>query len=151
MKKGFTLIELLVVITIIGMLSTVVLSSLNQARAKARDARRKQDIAQIQRAAIMHFDALGYLPRNASGWCTYISNPANGWGPGFQADISPAYIKSVPLDPTRANQTGDYLYSNINNLSGNFTLCAILEQSTGQSYDYTGCANGSVYNYCVSI
>jgi prepilin-type N-terminal cleavage/methylation domain-containing protein len=35
---GFTLIELLVVIAIIGILSTTVLSSLNSARAKAKDA-----------------------------------------------------------------------------------------------------------------
>ncbi|MCX6703786.1 MAG: type II secretion system protein [Candidatus Zambryskibacteria bacterium] len=151
MKKGFTLIELLVVIAIIGMLSSVVLGSLNQARAKARDAKRKQDIGQIQRAAIMYFDAFGYLPRNGSGWCTYISNPTNSWGPSFQADISPTYIKSVPLDPTTSNQVGDYLYYNVNNAAGNFTLCANLEQSTGQSYNYSGCAGGAIYNYCVSI
>jgi len=47
-SQGFTLIELLVVIAIIAILSTVVLFSLNNARASARDTRRVADLRQIQ-------------------------------------------------------------------------------------------------------
>ena len=55
--KGFTLIELLVVIAIIGVLSSVVLASLNSARSKSRDARRVADIKQLQVALELYFDA----------------------------------------------------------------------------------------------
>lgn len=44
---GFTLIELLVVISIISLLSSVVLTSVNSARSKARNAREKVDVKQI--------------------------------------------------------------------------------------------------------
>ena len=55
--RGFTLIELLVVIAIIGILSSVVLASLNSARQKGRDAKRISDVKQLQLALELYYDA----------------------------------------------------------------------------------------------
>jgi prepilin-type N-terminal cleavage/methylation domain-containing protein len=58
-NKGFTLIELLVVIAIIGILSSVVLASLNSARNKGSDAAVKANINNTRAQAEIFYDNNG--------------------------------------------------------------------------------------------
>ena len=61
-RSAFTLIELLVVIAIIGILASVVLSSLDSARASARDAKIIQEIRQFRTALEMFRNDNGSYP-----------------------------------------------------------------------------------------
>ena len=58
-NKGFTLIELLVVISIISLLSTVVMASLNSARTKAQEAAIKTDLQSVKTQAELSYNKFG--------------------------------------------------------------------------------------------
>lgn len=71
--RGFTLIELLVVIAIIGVLSSVVLASLNTARLRGKDAAVRSGLQQMRTAYELEFSSSGtYDPLKAS-------HAPNGW------------------------------------------------------------------------
>ena len=66
-RKGFTLIELLVVISIMGLLSSVVLSAVNTARTKADNTQRNQIAEEYRKALMLHYDTYDGYPYPASG------------------------------------------------------------------------------------
>ena len=95
--SGFTLIELLVVIAIIGVLSSVVLASLNTARSKSRDAKRMAEIRQLQIALDFYYDSNGYYPE--SGWLySYNASWLNNTNV-LGVALNP-YLPTLPIDPT---------------------------------------------------
>jgi prepilin-type N-terminal cleavage/methylation domain-containing protein len=61
-NHGFTLIELLVVIAIIGLLAAIILSALQTARAKARDARRLEEFHSMDVGLALYISSYGKYP-----------------------------------------------------------------------------------------
>lgn len=107
LSKGFTLIELLVVIAIIGILSSVVLASLNTARQKARDARRISDIKNVQLALELYGnDHSGNYPL-----ATTTCDPVNTKFYGLEALVNGNYMSKIPTDPTAAVGSNCYKYA----------------------------------------
>lgn len=134
-RKGFTLIELLVVIAIIGILSSVVLASLNSARKKGRDARRVADLKQLQLALELSYDSTGSYPTGDGSASTTLADL-----------VSDGYIAAMPTDPG----SGSYGYVQTGSGTG-YVLGAILETSnTALNTDYDGAQpitiNGSATN-----
>ena len=117
-STGFTLIELLVVISIIGVLASVVLSSLESARASARDVERISDLKQIQTALEMYRNDHGFFPCENRLNCpgqTVNANGIIGEGSGIDTLLAP-YLPTIPGDPLGSvnNVTYRYYYDGAN-------------------------------------
>jgi prepilin-type N-terminal cleavage/methylation domain-containing protein len=95
-QSGFTLIELLVVISIISVMSSVILSNLNDARASARDTVRISDMHQIRTA----FELFYYDNRRYPGSTDGISGGGELIGVGNPIDTALLpYLTPIPRDP----------------------------------------------------
>ena len=92
---GFTLIELLVVIAIIGILSSVVLTSLNSARKKGRDVRRMADIAEFQKALELYYDSNNSYP-NTGQSADHVN--CENRSPTLDTYLGP-FMPTIPHDP----------------------------------------------------
>jgi len=121
-NKGFTLIELLVVVAIVGLLASVVLVSMKGARAKARDARRLQDMHQIILALQLHYDKYERYPDPCGdgggygecegvcgGWDTSTVDN-DGDGKPFIESLVDEKLISVPGDPIGGGTCGGFTY-----------------------------------------
>lgn len=104
---GFTLIELLVVIAIIGLLLSVVVVSLGNARMKSRDGRRLSDAHQIKSGLEIYYNTGQGYP-DAATWNALAASSG-------VLSCSGVSAITVPKDP-QSSIGNNYVYST-NNVS----------------------------------
>lgn len=123
LNRGFTLIELLVVIAIIGILSSVVLASLNTARNKGADASIKSNLANARSEAELYYDntnmsydgvcattgvnrigdSVNAAERSYKGSVTtYADGTASAWNTAQCHDSANAWAAQVPLKDSKS-------------------------------------------------
>jgi type II secretion system protein G len=128
MKKqaGFTLMELIVVMAILGLLATVGLASFRSSQLKSRDAKRKSDLEQVQRALEMYHNDYGGYPQSNNSGQIMISSAPISWRGGEMKDSKTLYMKELPGDPSGSPQ---YCYQYVTDPSTGYQLYAKLENS----------------------
>jgi len=132
-QKGFTLIELLIVVAVISVLASIILTNLSQAKAKARDAIRLQDIDTLVKAIESYYIEYGVWPGEADTGGAIIS-------PKFSSDLkndltAAGILEEVPGDPL---ENADY--SNFESANN--------DELFFYGWDSAHCCEGS---YCISI
>lgn len=117
MKRGFTLIELLVSITILGVLAALITANLSDARARARDAKIKQNLVQLKTALRLYYNDNQAYPDDA-------------------LTLNSDYIKQIP----------EFRYYELLDSGDGFVLKATLENPSDPDLatSQAGCPDGSI-------
>lgn len=138
-KNAFTLIELLITISIIGILFSITIFALNQARSSGRDGKRQADLQAIASALEIYRSDCGVYPTASSN---QVPNPLVGSG----VCAGNTYMQEVPQDP----QGGIYRYARLTTTT--YELCGYLEQGSGTQTcgGSSNCGAGRTCNYKVT-
>jgi len=148
-QKGISITELLLVIAVIVALSLISIFSLNDQRAKARDAKRLSDIRQIRTGLEFYYSDHQEYPivtekiRLSSGTYAKLCSKQEGGFVSSSVSCAPetTYIEIIPNDPATINK---YEYSG--KIDG-YDLKFATEQSTILGPAWTYHAHSEVIDY----
>ncbi len=138
-NKGFTLIELLVVVAIVGLLSSVVMASLNTARNKAKNAAIKAAMTQVTSLMALNYNDYGsYCQIQPPVWVT-----ASGYT--CDALLSSGYFSGTY--GAKAKDLCQNIYNNAAKNSGYEMLIYVNPSSCTNTYSWIALLNNGKW-YC---
>ena len=123
-NRGFTLLELLVVIAIIGVLSAVVIASLNVSRTKARNEAVISQMFEYQKSLELEYTNTGIYPRTNSNrkhrYCIgeglstgerCMGNLTTAYNPAAAAPVEGVFLSHMSALPRFNQPRGSLMYS----------------------------------------
>ncbi len=123
-QRGSSLLEMMVVVSIIILLANIGVTMTVNARTKARDTIRVNDIKTVERALVIYYNDHGSYPTTPadldnpdanfvwSGTCA-VAACHGSWGTAtadWVAGLEPQYISHLPIDPAENDCNRCYLY-----------------------------------------
>lgn len=131
--KGFTIIELLIVVAIIGLMSSLGLAALTDARLDARDKRRIADLRQIHKALELYFVDNHTFPLESEG-----ANGNIATNETFRNLIEP-YVDGNLTDPAANGNNSYYYYYDGSHTCGTRTYAVLfasqMDKAENANYD----------------
>jgi len=135
-KNGFTLFELLVSISIIAILTALVSLSYSSAQKRARDARRRQDMNSVQKAAEQFYSLSNY------SYPTSYTSGVSSWSADGETILA-----LFPVDP---KNVAPYQYSCSTGAATGYCCCVVMENNNNGNASDASCTFAAVGDYyCV--
>ena len=131
--------ELLIVIVIIGVLSALIMPAVSQARAKARDARRAQDLRTFQAALELYYENNQHYPIWEAGGGFQDSAASST----LAAALVPDYLSSLPKDPLIKK----YVYYYKSDSTGSLYKGIAYLETEGAKQEYAAKDGGTASKY----
>lgn len=132
-QQGFTLIELMIVIIILGVLTTLISGNFLNSLKKGRDARRKGDLQNIQKALELYYEDVKAYPTTVT-FGDQLCHP----NLGCDTSTGKVYMQKIPVDPSSGY---DYYYISPDGTDYKLYSCIENEHDQGQGVLQAGYNN----------